>query len=216
MISYTFHLLRWAISYPAHSIFHCLPGAIFYHFISCPGAFHTLLIAFFITCQVQFIYPFHSLPWAISYPPCWIFHCLPGAIFHPFYSLPWAILYPPHCIFHCLPGAIFHPFQSLPCTISFLAQGHSIPILLDFSLPARCDFLSISFLSLGHLIPTLSHFSLSATLHFSLPPLCNFLSISFSPFGAHYFPWLPHCFQGPNMEMHAFPPLHIPPKGNHS
>jgi len=80
-ISYPFHSLPWGISYPPCWIFHCLPGVIFYHFISCPGEFHSHLIAFFITWQVQFIYPFHSLPWAISYPPCCIFHCLPGAIF---------------------------------------------------------------------------------------------------------------------------------------
>ena len=98
----SFHYLPWAISYPPCGIFHCLPGMIFYHFISCPGAFHTLLIyfslltrcnfllisilalghfipcmgsfhthpvGFFITWQVRFIYPFHSLPWAISYLP---------------------------------------------------------------------------------------------------------------------------------------------------
>jgi len=144
----------------------------FIHFIPCPGAFHTLLIA----CQVQFIYSFNSLLWAILYPPCCIFHCLPGVIFYhfipcpgpfhtlliacqvrfiySFHSLPWAISYPPHCIFHCLPGVSFYLFQSLLWAISFLAWGHFIPTLLDFSLPARCDFLSISFLALGHFICT--------------------------------------------------------------
>ena len=54
-ISYPFHCLPSAISYPACHIFHNLPGVIY------------LSISFF--ALGHFI------------PTCWIFHCLPGAIF---------------------------------------------------------------------------------------------------------------------------------------
>ena len=117
----SFHSLLWGISYPPCWIFHCLPGVIylsisflalghfiatslhfslyarcnlFIYFIPCPGPFYSHAVGFYIACQVQFIYAFHSLPWAISYQPCWIFHYLPGVIFYPFHSLPWAISYP--------------------------------------------------------------------------------------------------------------------------
>ena len=186
----SFNFLPWGISYPPHLFFIAYQVRFFIHFNPCPG-------------------PFHSLHGVISYPPC--------------------------CIFHYLPGAIY-------LSISFLALGHFIPTLLDFSLLARCSFSSISFLALGYLIPSsllarcdflsisipaLGHFipcmgplhtnpvgffitcqvwffihfipcpgpshthtvTFFITCHitFSLPPLCNFLSISFSALGGHYF-----------------------------
>jgi len=248
VIFYPFHSLPWAISYPPCWIFHCFLGAIFYHFIPCPGLFHTLLIAFFIACQVRFfiisflalghfittslhfslparcnlfIYfipcpgpfhthpvgffiacqvwffiisflalghfipphlfliayqvrffihfnpcpgPFHFLPWVISYPPCCIFHCLPGAIFCSFQSLPWAISYPPHSIFHCLPGVIFYHFISCPaafhtlliaffitCQVQFIYPFHSLPWAISY--PPCWIFIAFQVQFFIHFIP---------------------------------------------------------------
>ena len=235
-ISYPFHCLPSAISYLACHIFHYLPGVIYLSIsFFALGHFIPTLLDISLLARCNFFYPFHSLPWAISYPPCWIFHCLPGAIFYHFIPCPgafhshliaffitWQVqfIYPFHSLprpFHTHPVGFFIACQvRFFLSISFLALGYFIPSSLHFSLLVRCDFLSISFLGLGQFIPTLSHFSLPATSHFHCLPCAisyPFHSLPLVLTISHGLPSVKSAL--PNMKMHAFPPLHIPPKENH-
>ena len=210
VIFYPFHSLPWAISYPPCWIFHCFLGAIFYHFIPCPGLFHTLLIAFFIACQVRFfIISFLALGHFITTS---LHFSLPARCNLFIYFIP--------CPgpFHTHPVGFFIACQvQFFLSISFLALGYFIPSSLHFSLLVRCDFLSISFLGLGQFIHTLSHCSLPATSHFHCLPCAISYPFHSLPLVLTIFHGLPSVKSAlPNMKMHAFPPLHIPPKENHS
>jgi len=225
-----FHFFVWYISFLAVHIFHI-------HFIACPQLFHIQLVTFFITCQVWFIYLFHSLPWAISYLPVGYFIACQVQFFLSisFLSLGHFIATSLH---FSLPGRCDLFIHFIPCpgpfhthpvgffiacqvqfflSISFLALGYFIPSSLHFSLLVRCDFLSISFLGLGQFIHTLSHCSLPATSHFHCLPCAisyPFHSLPLVLTISHGLPSVKSAL--PNMKMHAFPPLHIPPKENHS
>jgi len=230
-----FHYLPGAICYPSHS----LPWAISWDF-SLPARCDLLsisflalgyFIGFFITCQVQFVIHFIPCPGLFHR----IFHYLPGAICYPFHSLPWAISWD-----------FSLPARCNLWSISFLALGYFIPSSLHFSLLARCNFLSISIPALGHFIPCMGPLHTNPVgffitcqvwffIHFIPCPgpshthTVTFFIASPVQFLIHFilcpwwslFPMASPLFSGSksalsNMEMHAFPPLHIPPKGNHS